>query len=622
MSTSMTKYAGTAPSSGGGGSGGAATGTATPQPLGTATAGTAVAASHEDHVHAMPTAAQVGAVALTDKGVANGVASLDGTGKIPTAQLPGSIAGALTYQGTWNATTNSPSIPAAASGNKGYYYKVGTAGSTLIDGTTDWQVGDWIVSNGTTWDKIDNTEADATSSSNGNVRLAGALGGTAAAPTALGLADAAALTALLATKQDKLPTVKNISAATYTVIDADAGQLLRFTNTGGCVVTIPVSLAANFRCDWYQSVGMTGSLQFQNDGTSAVTSIDGQLTAAGPKSVGSIFWTQANSYTVAGQVGTLTSSAMSDFVEAAQDAIAALLAAGTHTGISFAYDDANNKLSATVTGGGGGGSPPPSFSETGSWRIYPGGFGSGTTWANTGGVSNLNVLGTATSRGLTAFTTDRPYIHRLGHVAALGSNLNAGYYHGSAVGVVPGAGLGETYRQRMQFGFTDTIASGARGAHVIGQCLNGSSPSTTAEPSTTIQNAVGIIYDSTDSTFRWFSRLSGTAYKSAPLGSDFAPTAGYWFELDFKFSAGVGDARRVDMTLRNTITGASTSISLTPGGSGGTTAVGTQLPTAGQLIYPLCYRNSGSTDANVVAGTIGASMEVGVQNGGGFSGIA
>lgn len=41
--------------------------------------------------------------------------------------------------------------------------------------------------------------------------------------------------------------------------------------------------------------------------------------------------------------------------EQAQDAIAALLAAGSHTGITFTYDDANNKLSATVTGGGGGG---------------------------------------------------------------------------------------------------------------------------------------------------------------------------------------------------------------------------------------------------------------------------
>jgi hypothetical protein len=40
--------------------------------------------------------------------------------------------------------------------------------------------------------------------------------------------------------------------------------------------------------------------------------------------------------------------------EDAQDTIAALLAAGTHAGITFAYNDAAGTLSATVTAGAGG----------------------------------------------------------------------------------------------------------------------------------------------------------------------------------------------------------------------------------------------------------------------------
>jgi len=36
--------------------------------------------------------------------------------------------------------------------------------------------------------------------------------------------------------------------------------------------------------------------------------------------------------------------------ERAQDAVAAMIAAGTHTGITFTYNDAANSLSATVTG--------------------------------------------------------------------------------------------------------------------------------------------------------------------------------------------------------------------------------------------------------------------------------
>lgn len=66
--------------------------------------------------------------------------------------------GGLSYQGTWNATTNSPAIPAAGSGNNGWYYYVATAGTTTIDGISDWGVGDWIISNGTTWQKIDNSD--------------------------------------------------------------------------------------------------------------------------------------------------------------------------------------------------------------------------------------------------------------------------------------------------------------------------------------------------------------------------------------------------------------------------------------------------------------------------------
>lgn len=96
---------------------------------------------------------------INAKGQANGYAELDATGKVPSGQLPAGLTGALVYQGSWNADTNSPTIPAASSGNTGYYYVVSVAGTTNIDGITNWAVGDWIVSNGLTWDKIDNTQA-------------------------------------------------------------------------------------------------------------------------------------------------------------------------------------------------------------------------------------------------------------------------------------------------------------------------------------------------------------------------------------------------------------------------------------------------------------------------------
>ena len=62
--------------------------------------------------------------------------------------------GAVNYVGTWNASTNTPTIT-GGSGEKGDYYVVSVAGSTSIDGQTLWGVGDWIIFNGTAWQKVD-----------------------------------------------------------------------------------------------------------------------------------------------------------------------------------------------------------------------------------------------------------------------------------------------------------------------------------------------------------------------------------------------------------------------------------------------------------------------------------
>ncbi len=75
------------------------------------------------------------------------------------------ISGGLTYKGTWNASTNSPTLT-SSTGTKGWYYVVSTAGSTNLDGVTDWQIGDWAIYNGSTWQKIDQT--DVVTSVNGS----------------------------------------------------------------------------------------------------------------------------------------------------------------------------------------------------------------------------------------------------------------------------------------------------------------------------------------------------------------------------------------------------------------------------------------------------------------------
>lgn len=70
-----------------------------------------------------------------------------------------SITSGVTYVGLWNADTNTPTLGDSGSGGvQGDYYRVSVAGTTNIDGVSDWGVGDWILHNGTAWDKVDNSE--------------------------------------------------------------------------------------------------------------------------------------------------------------------------------------------------------------------------------------------------------------------------------------------------------------------------------------------------------------------------------------------------------------------------------------------------------------------------------
>jgi hypothetical protein len=62
--------------------------------------------------------------------------------------------GALNYKGTWNASTNTPTLVSSV-GTKGDYYVVSVAGNTNLDGETLWGVGDWAVFNGSIWQKLD-----------------------------------------------------------------------------------------------------------------------------------------------------------------------------------------------------------------------------------------------------------------------------------------------------------------------------------------------------------------------------------------------------------------------------------------------------------------------------------
>ena len=63
--------------------------------------------------------------------------------------------GALNYKGTWDASTNTPTL-ADGTGVKGDYYVVSTAGTQTFNGILlFFGAGDWIVYNGTVWQRVE-----------------------------------------------------------------------------------------------------------------------------------------------------------------------------------------------------------------------------------------------------------------------------------------------------------------------------------------------------------------------------------------------------------------------------------------------------------------------------------
>ena len=101
---------------------------------------------------------------LADGVTATSQAVADDSTKVATTafvqDVVGTIPAGLVFQGTWNADTNTPTL-ASGTGTTGHFYIVSVAGSTDLDGITDWKVGDWavFVEQGASdqWEKVDNS---------------------------------------------------------------------------------------------------------------------------------------------------------------------------------------------------------------------------------------------------------------------------------------------------------------------------------------------------------------------------------------------------------------------------------------------------------------------------------
>lgn len=125
--------------------------TTAPAMDGAASAGSAATVARGDHKH--PTDTSRLAVKPDGKNTL-----LDENNKVRVAYLPDTVVGQLYYKGTFDATAGVTGYTA----QRGDYYICSKAGTKNPDGTgatASYAVGDWAVFNGTSWDKVDNTDA-------------------------------------------------------------------------------------------------------------------------------------------------------------------------------------------------------------------------------------------------------------------------------------------------------------------------------------------------------------------------------------------------------------------------------------------------------------------------------
>jgi hypothetical protein len=217
--------------------------------------------------------------AITDKGLANGIATLDSGGKVPVSELPAAVLGALSYQGTWNASTNTPTLTSSV-GVKGYYYVVSVAGSTNLDGVTDWQIGDWAVYNGTAWQKVDNTDSvTSVNGYTGTVVLdytdvgAPSTGGVNATGTwGIGISGNAA-TATLATTSTN---IAGGAAGSLPYQSAAGTTAMLAAGTEGYILQINSGLPS-----WQADAARVSSISFSSTGLTPATSTSGAVTVGG-----------------------------------------------------------------------------------------------------------------------------------------------------------------------------------------------------------------------------------------------------------------------------------------------------------------------------------------------------
>ncbi len=179
-------------------------------------------------------------IPLSQKGAVNGVATLDGSGKVPVGQLPSVV---MEYQGSWNPNTNTPALSDGTGANGNVYYvtalRAAAAAGNTDPSMVNFQIGDLVIYSSSVgkWQLV--TPAAGVSSVNGaqgavTVNAINQLTGDATAGPASG-SQSQALT--LATVNANVGTFASVTVNAKGLVTA-AAALSGDATTSGAALTL------------------------------------------------------------------------------------------------------------------------------------------------------------------------------------------------------------------------------------------------------------------------------------------------------------------------------------------------------------------------------------------------
>ena len=415
------------------------------------------------------------------------------------------VSGTVNYDGTWDASTNTPTLNNPPAGStKGDYYVVSVAGTQF---SLSFAVGDWIISNGTAWEKVDLT--DAVSSVFGRT---GAVVGVSTDYSSVGLTNTA-----IGASSPSTGAFTTVSATTPIAVASGGTGVSTSTGTTNVVLSNSPTLVT-------PDLGTPSAVVLTNASGTASININGTVGGTTPA---------AGSFTTLSATGNITRSGSNPFLILDRATTGdysgiQLLTAGASTGGWEIYGSNAASQNLNIYSYAAA-SSIATFTSTGlnSTAI-------GASTASTGAFTTLSATDDATittsSASIKGF-----YTNNATHSAVLGVN-NAGLirvgsttntnvslvHNGNVIGLVSSTGLAVTGA----LSATGTLSGGTSGT---GYSFSGSAPAT----SLTLDASGNLLVGSTTTlgtsqptaisvvgrlrSFQGSASVADTAYVDVPL---------------------------------------------------------------------------------------------------------